>query len=79
MEKVNGKEVTISVSGEDVEMPANQVTVAAILTEAGFVPIENYRLVRDEGDHKYTNYAEQIHIHKGERFTALFEGQTQTS
>ncbi|MCI0184818.1 hypothetical protein [Sulfoacidibacillus ferrooxidans] len=79
MEHAKSKDIMIIVSGEEVLMSSHKVTVGAILTEAGFVPLENYRLVRDAGDHKYPDYAEEIEIHERERFTALFEGQTQTS
>ena len=67
------------VNGESQSTAQRTLTVRTILTNAGFTPPENYRLVRDAGNHTYTNLDEEVHLHEGEKFTALFQGPTPTS
>lgn len=73
------KVITYYVNGERQTTDHHTLTVRAILTNAGFTPAENYRLVRDAGNHTYTNLDEEVPLHEGEKFTALFQGPTPTS
>ncbi len=67
------------INGERQFTNEKKLTVAMILENAGFKPANQYQLTRDEGEFVYTNYGEEVPLHKGERFTALFLGQTPTS
>ena len=67
------------VNGERLETAEDKLTVRQILESAGFVPVTEYRLTRDEGDHVYDDYDTEVPIHDGERFTATFLGPTPTS
>jgi hypothetical protein len=67
------------VNGEGQESEEDELTVRTILEHAGFTPAERYRLIRDKGHHTYTDLNQEVEIHPGERFTALFEGPTPTS
>jgi len=67
------------VNGERQETDQHKLTVRAILEGAGFRPPEEYRLVRDDGNHAFKDLNEDVPVHKDERFTALFEGPTPTS
>lgn len=71
--------ITYYVNGERQETHHHKLTVRAILTNAGFAPAEDYRLVRDAGNHTYTNLDEEVPLHEDEKFTALFQGPTPTS
>ncbi len=71
--------ITYFVNGERQETHHHRLTVRTILTNAGFTPPENYRLVRDAGNHTYTNLDEEVSLHEDEKFTALFQGPTPTS
>lgn len=51
----------------------------AILTNAGFSPAEDYRLIRDDGNKILDDPDKEESIHMDERFTALFNGPTQVS
>jgi hypothetical protein len=73
------KTITYYVNGESQTTQHHKLTVRTILTNAGFTPAENYRLVRDAGNHTYTNLDEEVPLHEGETFTALFQGPTPTS
>ena len=73
------KAITYFVNGERQETPYRELTVRVILTNAGFTPAEDYRLVRDAGNHTYTNLDEEVPLHEDEKFTALFQGPTPTS
>ncbi len=71
--------ITYYVNGESQTTHHHKLTVRTILTNAGFTPAEDYRLVRDAGNHTYTNLDEEVPLHEGEKFTALFQGPTPTS
>lgn len=73
------KLIVYFVNGEKQETKQHELTVRTILTNAGFTPAEDYRLVRDAGNHAYTDLDEEIPLHENERFTALFQGPTPTS
>jgi hypothetical protein len=73
------KAINYYVNGERQETHHHKLTVRAILTNAGFTPVEDYRLVRDAGNHTYTNLDEEVPLHEDEKFTALFQGPTPTS
>ncbi len=73
------RETMYFVNGKPQETTEHKLTVRAILEHAGFAPAEQYQLVRDEGHHVFTNPDEEIPVHKGERFTALFQGPTPVS
>jgi hypothetical protein len=76
---IETKAITYYVNGESQTTHHHQLTVRTILTSAGFTPAEDYRLVRDAGNHTYTNLDEAVPLHEGEKFTALFQGPTPTS
>jgi len=67
------------VNGERQSTDKRELPVKAILANAGFDPIANYRLTRDEGNHPYTDYDQEVPIREGERFTATYVGPTPTS
>jgi len=71
--------ITYFVNGEKQETVEHELTVREILEHAGFTPATEYHLVRDEGNYKYEDYDEKVHLHDGERFTATFIGPTPTS
>lgn len=73
------KLITYFVNGERQETNQHKLMVRTILTNAGFTPAEDYRLVRDDGNHSYTNQDEEVPLHENEKFTALFQGPTPTS
>jgi hypothetical protein len=71
--------VTYYVNGEAQTTTKDKLTVRETLTAAGFTPVEEYRLTRDNGHHVYSDYDEEVPLHDGERFTATFLGPTPTS
>jgi hypothetical protein len=71
--------ITYYVNGETQTTSSHKLTVREILSNAEFTPPENYKLSRNAGHHEYTNYDEEVPLHEGERFTALFQGPTPTS
>jgi hypothetical protein len=73
------KTIIYYVNGERQTTTDHKLTVRTILTNAGFTPAENYRLVRVAGNHTYTNLDEEIPLHEDEQFNALFQGPTPTS
>jgi hypothetical protein len=75
----DGKELTYFVNGEKQVTSQHKLIVRVILANAGFDPVEQYKLERDEGHHVYTNYDEEVPLHEGERFTATYLGPTPTS
>ncbi len=77
--QTESKTISYFVNGEKQTSQLHKLTVRTILTNAGFTPAEDYRLVRDDGNHTYTNYDEEVPLHEGEKFTALFQGPTPTS
>ena len=77
--QIQSKTISYFVNGEPQTSQLHKLTVRTILTNAGFTPAEDYKLERDEGNHTYTNYDEEVPLHAGEKFTALFKGPTPTS
>jgi len=77
--QLKAKTITYYVNGESQTTDRHKLTVRAILTNAGFTPAEDYRLVRDAGNNTYTNLDEEVPLHESEKFTALFQGPTPTS
>jgi hypothetical protein len=71
--------ITYFVNGEREQTRYHKLTVRAILADAGFTPVENYQLERDEGHHIFPTYDEDVPIHQDEHFTALYKGPTPTS
>lgn len=76
---VEHKLITYFVNAEPQETDQHELTVRTILSKAGLVPPENYELERDDGHHIFGSLDEEVPLHQGERFTALFEGPTPTS
>ncbi len=73
------KTIRYFVNGEDQETDQRKLAVRTILTNAGMTPAEQYRLVRDNGNHTFPDLDQEVPLHEGERFTALFQGPTPTS
>ena len=73
------KMITYFVNGERLTTHKEELTVREILSDAGFTPVEQYRLTRDRGDHAYTDYDRKVELHEDERFTATYLGPTPTS
>ncbi len=71
--------LTYFVNGERQETHKKELTVHVILADAGFDRPKDYRLTRDEGNHVYEHYEQEVHLHEGERFTATYVGPTPTS
>lgn len=67
------------VNGERQTTDHRELPVHTILSTAGFTPPGDYRLVRDDGNHTYTDPNQEVHLHDSERFTALYQGPTPTS
>lgn len=78
-EEKDDEKIEYFVNGERQFTDEKKLTVAMILEHAGFKPANQYQLTRDEGEFVYTNYDEEVPLHKHERFTALFLGPTPTS
>ena len=73
------KQITYFVNGEAQTTSSHKLTVRQILENAGFTPAEEYKLIRDNGHHEYKDLDEEVPLHEGERFTAIFQGPTPTS
>ena len=71
--------ITYLVNGERQTSDQRKLAVRTILARAGFEPVADYELTRDEGDHIYKDYDEEVPLHEGERFTATYLGPTPTS
>lgn len=67
------------INGERQETDVRELTVRDVLFSGGFRPPEQYRLVRDKGSFTYPSLESKVEIHKGEHFTALFQGPTPVS
>ena len=73
------KTITYFVNGEPQTTDERKLSVRDILVHAGFTPPEEHELIRDNGDHHFTDLDQEIPIHKDERFTVLFHGPTPVS
>lgn len=71
--------VTYQVNGESFTTARTRLTVSEILTTAGFTPVEQYQLIRDNGHKVLEPYDLAVHLHNEESFTALYNGPTPTS
>ena len=80
-----GGSITYVVNGEKLHVPKPAgrdpltLTVGEILAEAGFTPVEDYELTRNDGHQPYASPDENVPIHGGEQFTATYKGPTQVS
>ena len=52
------------------------LSVKEILTSAGFVPADDYRLTRDSDGHQYNLLEDEVRVRPGEGFTATYKGTT---
>jgi hypothetical protein len=73
------KLTTYYVNVERQEASEDDLTVRHILEQAGFKPADQYRLIRDQPHHEYTDLDHVVEVHNEERFTAVFNGPTPTS
>ncbi len=73
------RDITYSVNGEAQHTTEHKLTVRQVLENAELTPATDYKLTRDNGNHTFTDYDEEIPLHDGESFTATFIGQTPTS
>ncbi len=73
------REVKYFVNGEEQRSKERRLTVAVILTRAGFTPASDYELTRDRDDRTFKDQNEEVELHDDERFTATFVGPTPTS
>lgn len=76
---VHGDAITYFVDGEEQTTDQHQLTVAQILENAGYTPVSDYILTRENGHHDLDDYTKEVPLHNGERFTKRFSGVTQTS
>lgn len=79
MEHDKEKTITYFVNGEVQTTTEHKLKVETILSNAGFKPVTDYELERDEGHKIFKDLNEEIPIHDGEKFTALFIGTTPVS
>lgn len=75
----NTKTLTYFVNGAAQTTQERKLTARAILINAGFTPLEQYRLIRANGNKPLTDLDREEPIREGEKFTALFEGPTPVS
>ena len=73
------KTVTYFVNAASQTTEARKLTPRTILTNAGFSPAEDYRLIRDDENKVLADLDQEEPIHQDERFTALFNGPTPVS
>jgi hypothetical protein len=67
------------VNGEEETTDQDELTVTAILENAGFTPATDYSLTSENPKHTYTDYSEKVKVHNNQRFAAQFKGPTPTS
>lgn len=67
------------INGEMYETASHKLTVRQILELGGFLPVDNFRLTRENGDKTITDMNQDLSIHNAERFTATFNGPTPVS
>lgn len=77
--KAEAKTITYFVNGESQTTQEHKLTPKVILTNAGFTPPEDFRLIRSDGDKELVDLDKEESIHKNEQFTALFKGTTPVS
>lgn len=71
--------ITYFVNNEAEQTHAEELTVEAILTQAGFTPVADYRLISENPRREYTSPTETVKVHPNQRFEALHRGPTPTS
>ncbi len=71
--------ITYSVNGEPERTETADHTAGDILTNAGFTPVADYRLISENPKHEYTSPSDPVKVHEGQRFEALHRGPTPTS
>ncbi len=71
--------ITYSVNYEIEQTQAEELTVEAILTQAGFTPVTDYRLVSENPRREYASPTDVVKVHQNQRFEALHRGPTPTS
>ena len=76
---MNAKTIAYYVNGSLQKTDEHELEVKTILERAGFTPVSDYVLIRDDGNHKYTDPNQKVELHNGERFTALYQKITPTS
>jgi hypothetical protein len=79
MTDLKDKTTRYFVNGEAQTTTEDKLTPRQILADAGFTPVEEYRLTRDDGNKVLEDYDKPESIHKDERFTVTFLGPTPTS
>jgi len=67
------------VNGEIQKTDEHKLKVETILSNAGFKPVTDYELERNDGHKIFKDLNEEIPIHNDEKFTALFTGTTPVS
>lgn len=76
---MNEKSTTYYVNDVLQTTHEKKLTVGTILTNANFIPVSDYNLVRKNGNKTFTDPDEEIPIHDGEKFVAVFKGTTPVS
>lgn len=79
MKDMDEREVKYFVNGEVQLSKDGRLTVAVILTRAGFTPASEYELTRDRDSYTFKDQNEEVELREDERFTATFVGPTPTS
>lgn len=80
-----GDSITYVVNGEKLHVPKPAgrdpltLTVGEILAEAGFTPIADYELTRNDDHRTYASSDENVMLHDGDQFTATYKGPTKAS
>jgi hypothetical protein len=74
------KATTYFINGEAETTNVDQLTVRAILENAGFKPADEYTLKSQNPPDDYdSQYDQSVKIHEHQRFDALHKGPTPTS
>ena len=75
---VNGEEVE-----HEFEKPPKRgrftLKVREILESAGFTPVDEWELTRDQDNHTFASLYEEVPLQQREQFTATFKGPTPVS
>jgi len=73
-------QITYFVNGEEETTSENELTVRAILENAGFTPATDYTLKSENPPRDFdSRYDDKVQIHEHERFQALHKAPTPTS
>jgi uncharacterized small protein (DUF1192 family) len=68
--------ITYVVNGEPLTTTEQKLSVRAMITTAGYTPVENYRLASASNNYVYDDYDQKILLRNGENFTVTFLGNT---